>query len=266
MIDHRTADLMERDLDGSLSAEEGRELERRLQADPEARALHAEMVEVTGHLRAAGDVAVPAGLRGHVLAEAARRRAPSAQGRGTGSRRGWWLAPAPGLRYGAALAAGVALGLGMAAWLLAWPPAGPGLDLDALAGTMAGPDRREAVLEALEVSLPGVEGRGELRPTPAGYLLEPILRAEGSVEVRLLFDADEVDIRGFLDPEGDPAPFRVDRGELSWAHRGSRRYAVILAGRTTGEASLALEFSASGRRLGGGTLRLPGALADPGGA
>jgi hypothetical protein len=110
----------------------------------------------------------------------------------------------------------------------------------------------------MQVSLPGLEGTVVLRASPAGVLLEPELRAEGMVEVRLAFDKDEVEIRGFLDPEGDPAPFRVEAGELIWTHQGSRRYAVILHGRHNREAALALEFRVSGRRLGGGSLRLPG--------
>ena len=125
MIEQRTLDLINAEIDGELHVGDLAELQARLDADPEARAMREQLARIAGSLGRMATVAPPADLREQIL----RVTHPVAKVLPFRDRRTQFV------RYTMALAAGIAL---VAVGIQFSGSSGPALDAGQLVGTIGG--------------------------------------------------------------------------------------------------------------------------------
>jgi len=171
MIEQRTLDLIHAELDGELHVGDLAELQRRLEIDPEARAMHEQLARMAGSLGRLAPEAPPADLQQRIL-EATR---PVAKVLPFRDRRAQFV------RYTMALAAGIAIA---AVGIRFAGTSGPGLEADQLVGTMGWKAvEPETMVSEIALRASGLKGSVGLSPGEDGWLLVFDLASEQPVKV-----------------------------------------------------------------------------------
>jgi hypothetical protein len=217
-----------RELDGMNSEEESRELQRRLESDPEALTLYREFEAVGRALSTLEEVEPPRALR-HDILQAVATLGPDIARGGRG----------PVLRYGWALAAGIVLGM-FAGQLL---PQGAS-DIDGLSGTMAPPsipDASRSLQPTAEwrIDAQGVVGIVELKQNASR--IEVAVELNSSDPVFLVLSHDEtVGVIG-LSQDGTAVEIRESgSGHVVLGASGEHRYRLALSRTAVGSTTLDL--------------------------
>jgi hypothetical protein len=180
MIEEKYIELIQADVDGELPAERRAELSRFLLANPEARALRAELVAVAGALGGLAPVEPPADLRERILAALPP---PSRKTSGAGS-----TGFSSHFRWAAAIA--VATLLGAVVFRIASDDRSA-TDLSKLSGTMASPPAAAPTrIDQVAVSLQQVRGTVSLLGSPQARIVEFDLAVDGPVEVVVEHDGE----------------------------------------------------------------------------
>ncbi len=233
MLDEKTIELIQADVDGELPAQYRAELSRCLLANPEARALRDELERLCRVLARVPAADPPAGLRASILSASGL---PAGAG---GLRR--FRAPAGLFRLAAAFAGGLIAG-GLV--LQAAVDGRPGLDISQVAGTMVSQDpvATSAPVDTLEVSLEPVSGAVSLFRSPGMRVVEFDLSARQPVEVVVTYDGGrQARFSGF----GQPGA------------AGTQRYALVLDGPGQAGSPVGLRFYASGTLIHEDALAVP---------
>lgn len=240
-------DLVHRELDGEISPEEQRLLQRLLADDAGKREFRERLRLLHETLRRVPDLEPPDALRPRVLeASAFSRPRPTARGgrdvseRGVSSLRGRMLRLAP------PLAAGLLGGAILAGW---WLGAAGSTTFDpaAISGAMGAGAAHGASLDTATMQLDGLRASASLHAGTAGRDL--ILQVDSRVPTEIILDCalEDCAVRGFawLDGAGDEA--RLDAGRLRVPISGATTLAVRLAG---SRGLVRLEFVVEGESRG----------------
>lgn len=225
-LDSRAVELVQRDLDGNLSAAERAELARMLLADPEARRLRDELARTDALLRAVPPAEPPPGLRPAIL-EALKLPAGGQVARDVAG--GW-----KGFRLAAAVLAGlVVVGLG-------YRLMGTQEDLGGLKGSIA--EHAAAAVPADEVTLPAGNGTIAARLFREGGGTRLMIQSSGlePVEVFGQYDASRMTPR--IAPASGEAP-----GQFSLVVRPAGASESL---EFAGSGAIRLEVRAGGQQLG----------------
>jgi len=181
MLDDRMLELLNAEIDATLSAADRAELSRRLLNEPEARAAREALRRACAELDALAPAEPPAELRERILATFPKSAAVASRG-GQPSRR--FLSSASTLRYAAAIVGAVLVGT------IAFQASRSvnGVDADQAAGTIADPPAAARAGEgAMRVDASQVRGTITLVPTGR--------------ELGVRFDFDPVQPTGAVVPE-----------------------------------------------------------------
>ena len=219
MIDERTAELIQADIDGCLPEARRAELSRVLLADPGARAFHRDMQRLQEQLEAVAAEEVPQGFADSVMA------AIPASAASAGSR-----APSRSLRRILALAAGVAV----VAVALRIGGLGGEIDGTAAVGTMASPPASAPVT----IDRPEVSGSVQLRQTAEALFVD--------LDVALHEDVQIVAVQ---------ANSSVSFSGRAGAARDRQRLTLELPAGASGPVSV--RFASHGRSIGDVQLEPP---------
>jgi anti-sigma factor RsiW len=229
--DARTVDLIQRDLDGDLSATERAELARQLLAEPEARRLRDELARTDARLRAVPPAEPPVGLRPAILK--ALNLPADREGTGDGAPGGW-----SGFRLAAALLGGlVVVGLG-------YRLVGTGEDLGGLRGSIA--EHAAPTVPADEAALPAAGGTVTARLFHEGGQTRLVIESSALEPVEVVGRYAASPPAPGLAPQPGEAP-----GQFS---------VVLQAGRTSetlefaGTGAVRLEVRAGGQQAGAAVL------------
>jgi anti-sigma factor RsiW len=243
MVEQRTIALINAELDGELDALERTELERRLANDPPANALRADLDQIAHALARMMPVPVPDGLRATVL----RAIRPHARNIAMPPSRRMQM-----VRYGFALAAGIALG---AIGLSLLQPGVAQFDPQQLVGTMGRP--AASMLGEHPVASPGVTGTVALQPADGLWMLVFDLDSRVPVTVTARYDAAGIQFNGYAqaDSAAPSIPVSVVPGRIGFGIEGSRRLALFLAPVMGGPVHVRIE--GSGRTIDETTFDLP---------
>lgn len=225
-------ELIQRELDGELSASERAELARLLLQDPEARRLHHEFRKTDQLLREIPVAEPPPGLRSAVLSGTARLLRPGDAG---GRKFGW-----PLYRVAAMIMGGL-LVVGIAGILLDSDSPRPGLQ-----GSLGA-----APQDRLSLRAEGVEASALLRRDGQKMKLELTVSTTIPCEVVARIDSATTTF------VGDPGDARVTAaGDLVNARLAAGRQVLSLD--FSGTSPIQLQLRSGGRLLGEGTLAVSG--------
>ena len=164
MIDERSEELVNADVDGRLPESDRAELDRQLLANPEVRALHRDLQRLRQALESVRPEPVPANLVAGIM-----ERIPARPVRAVRATSRAW-------RYGFAVAAGLAV----AAVALRIGPLDQDVDGAAAAGTMAAGEQATSVAT---IDRPGLTASVRLRQSGTSLLVDLDVAPQDSVEV-----------------------------------------------------------------------------------
>lgn len=226
MIDPRTLELLNGELDGELTPAERQELETRLAGDPAARLMRAQWRQMDQALAAMPAVEPPAGLSQR-WQPAAPKAAPVSPER---RRRRQWLG------RGMAMAAGTLLfafavglsGLGR-----------PGLQHEALVGTIM--PLPVAAGRSVAVAQPGLQGTISLAPGERGWDLVFDLEASAPVAVSASYDVSVLRLDGYAGGDAGTVPFNATPGRIVFQQQGAQHLALHLQPGKGGQIRVRLE-------------------------
>lgn len=249
MIDPRHDDLLEREIDGENSPEESAALRELIARRPEIAARYEQLTTLAQTLARVKRVEPPAGLVDEVLRRIRQRQAPAV-------RPVTWIDTLqaafrrqPALRYGFALASGLALGV-LVMTLAGRSSSFPKLEGTPLSGTIL-PDAELARLETLSaerLDLLGVRGEVTTKLGFGKVLAEIQLDSRGTVDLEIGFDGNMLAPLAFQQT-GAGRDILLGPHELRLKHAGSGRYALVLAVSGQVPPPLRLKLSGNGVRL-----------------
>jgi hypothetical protein len=221
MLNQRTAELIQADLDGALDASDREELQLALEHSAEAREFRNEMQKLAGIFNNLPDLEPPAGLSRRILDSI---ELPSA--------RQWplwlksWFRP---VSYGFAVAAGMLMAVGMVKLM----PISDS-DMSKLVGSMVkqgagfADGLPDAALGQLGVDLDSVQGSILLKDLDGALALQFDLDSSELVEVAVDLGHTGLEFGGIAHDTSGLAMFKVSGGNLRVMNEGTQQYVVFL--------------------------------------
>lgn len=251
MTDERLLQLVSAAADGQLSDAEKEELERLLPGSAEARAFQQDLERLDAVLGDIPPATPPPDLLQRIINVVPAGKAATTGPARVNTRGGWLqgLLPVPALRYGLAAAAGLLLAV-------AFYETGqvlPG-DTSQMVGTVA----PAAALDRFSFRQGGVASEASLARQGDGLLLDIEVTADRPLEVEIDFGASGARIGSLVQSKGPVDSMEFTGQTLRFRATGRRQLTVQLhrnekAGLAR-EASIALEYSSSGKLLRQGAL------------
>ena len=255
MVDERTLDLINADIDGELKPEESQELDAILEASADARAMRSELLRLSNLLDNQPAVNPPADLAQHILQQI---KLPETAG--SFSLSGLFSSFQPATA-GLAFAAGL---LATVSFYELTPDNSPGFDTAGMVGTMvANPENRGAdVADSLSFSEPGVAGTVSLQSGKDVFALEFNLESTETVEIEVAFAEAGLGFGGIahavIDNEAADESYEISGGTLRVVNQGRQSFTVFLLNASRndgGSREINIEVSSAGARVTAGVLR-----------
>lgn len=259
MIDPRTQELIEANLEGTLSGPELAELNRRLLGDPETRALRDDLRRIDALLRSMPAETPPAGLVEDVLRQQPRQ-APEVS---AGARAPTAFSRHSLVRIAASFAGGVIV---TAALFQALTLHDDGIAPEQVIGTMAGQaDPGARHLATVRLSGASADGSAALYQSGSSLWLELQVFSERPWELEASYDPRLIDFRGLQRPAEKSEPvIRVTDGRVRVSGtEGQATYRLELGGveggaGILGPADIRLALNVSGQPVAESVLSIPG--------
>ena len=254
MNDARIQELISAAADGVLSTEEQVELDRLLEASPEAGRLQSDLSRLESILREIPALDPPDSLHGRIMDHAKVPAAPSTRTFAS------WLHPlASGavLRYGLATAFGLLLAVG---FYESQPKFSSTMDIDALVGTMAPNDAQTnaEILDIYAFRAKGLESQLQLERRNGNLLFEIQIDADEPVDISADFARAGVRIGALAQIEASVDSIEIVDQELRVRALGRHRLTALLErvddSSYAGEATIDFKFSMNGKFLQQGSL------------
>jgi hypothetical protein len=255
MLEERTLDLINADIDGELSGDERRELEALLESSEEARALRAEFLRLSNLLDAQEQLQPPPDLAGRIL-EDLRLPRPAAPAVAAG-----WFSSFRPAQAGLAFAAGL---LATVAWYEMTAGQAPMTDTASMVGTLVANPRlsREAALDSLSLEVEGVSGQVTLSRSGTFYLLNFEIDSGRPVEIEIAFAEAGLGFGGLAhtitDAQSAGGSYVITGGALRVENQGRKAFTVFLpeVAEGTGDGrTIDVGISSRGAELFNGSLR-----------
>jgi len=252
MVDERVQALINAEIDGeTLDAGQRAELEQALAASAEARKLRDDLRQLAEALDRMVEEPAPNGLREAILAAVRKVPAPKAKVIGFGAFQGRRRET---LRFGGALAAGVALG---AIGLYLLQPAHRGFDPAQLVGAMSKGQPEESETASVRIETPQVKGTVALLEGDGVLILQFDLESPGPVSVQADYAAAGLRLMGFAQGAVRDTDIHSAQGAVGYLSQGEQRFVVYLARSNPKGGEVRLSVQAAGAVVHETTLTVP---------
>ena len=253
MVDERTLDLINADVDGELTPEQSQELDAILEASADARAMRAELLRLTNLLDSQPAVSPPADLAQNLIQQI---KLPEPADSFSLARLFSSFQPATA---GLAFAAGLLVTVSF--YELA-PDNSPGIDTAGMVGTMvANPENRGTDLaDSLSFSEPGVTGSVSLQAGKDVFALEFNLDSSEEVEIEVAFAEAQAGgiAHAVIDHKAADESYEVSGGTLRVVNQGRQSFTVFLLNAASdgrGSKEIDIVVSSGEARVIAGVLR-----------
>jgi hypothetical protein len=233
MLEERTLNLLNADVDGELTPAEKQELDSILESSAEARAMRAELLKFSNLLNGMPEQAPPADLSGRILGQLAPRRTVTRFSLSS------LFASFQPVTTGLAFAAGLLLTVGFYEMS---PQSMSSMDTAGMVGTMvAGQDNGLNLLENdLYFSSDDFSGRVSLSENNGLYVLNFDLDSTDRKEIKVGLDLTGLAFGGFAETPGlsDKVvdTVMISGGTMRVVSQGRQQFAVFLRGRSPEQA------------------------------
>jgi hypothetical protein len=241
MVEKSVVDLIQRDLDGTLSPEEKLRLEREIASSPDSRRMHEELRAVKDVLGCIDEVNPPPTLKPSILREIQRRSAPVRARQSV-------LAPfraRPAVGYAVAVAGGIMVGIiGFA--LFSSLPAN--LDRNDVVGTLSVGGSVKGMTRGPELGITGEGVRGTVRTESSKdfELIHCSLESERPAEMVITFDPAKSGVVAIRNDQTKGTSILSREGEVRLSGVKGVHSTVLLSAPAGGGLSLHVSVSLGG--------------------
>jgi hypothetical protein len=242
-IEQETIDLINAEIDGTISMEGRASLDRLVAQSPEIRALREDLRSVCTGLDRLELLDPPAELVDDILLRTQQSSRAVAGNRGVAA----WLAGLfgiPVVRYGLSFATGVIVTFSLISSDQASREAFD--DVTSLVGTMSADRGASGPLtteDSLSLTLSELAGSVDLKSSGSLMILDFDLVSEFPVEIVATFDDRDIWFNGFAQLESQGTSVAAASGRVTVRMEGQRRYAVYLHNAGQDAATVRLEFA-----------------------
>lgn len=251
MIDERTEQLIQADLDGELDEAGRSELEAALAGSEGARRFRSEMSRLAGRLDSIAEVDPPEGLYDQIIERVALPRE-------SGLRRLLDFAAMPAfMRYGFATAAGLLLAVVI---YENGRELSGSQDFSSMVGTMTlgGPEGYTRVLDSFSFENEGVSGSASFERRNGAYVVQIRLDSADDVDFRVDFAGGGLSLNAFAQMDSELRSLQYADDIVSGSGTGHQRFVVLLhrddGGVQDAGGSIGLAFSRRGEVFHEGRL------------
>ena len=251
MLEERTINLINADIDGELEADEREDLEAILESSAEARAMRAELLRLSNLLDNVPEQSPPTDLLHKIL----NQITPPPRGGAVFSLSKLFASFQPATT-GLAFAAGLLLTVGF--YELSPNHQSTG-DTAGMVGTMMAsqPGGPEFLKNDMSINGDGFSGTLSLRENEGIYVLNFDLESEDQTEIEVGLDGTGLSFGGFAETQGDADKVfdsvAISGGNLHVVNQGRQQFAVFLrqnsAEQLVDAESITIDFSHDGERL-----------------
>jgi len=223
MIDHIIIEQVNRAIEGQMDLSELAEFEHSIQSNPEAMGYLAEQKRLAEQLAEIGEVEPPPAIKANVMKHISAAR-PKARPTETTSIRSFIasMAARPSFTFAFGMAAGLFL---MFVGINGLDDRTP-LDQNSLTGTIVGDvadrtdlkDRQTIQVGSMNGEISTVSG--------SGITILNINIVSGEGELAVIFNPDEISVRGISEDNETSGQFAVARENVRISHRGTNKYMI----------------------------------------
>jgi len=247
MIDERSIELVNADLDGELNQPETAELEAALQQSGELRGLQSELRGFADLLDDEPPLELPDGLHRQIVQQISLPE-----------KSGFSLTAIPGfIRYGLAAAAGLVLTVGLYEYR---PGATSEQDISSMVGTIMHQDKSSdgVTLDAFAFEFEEISSAVSLQRRDGALVLDVLLDSRDPVDITVDFTSDGLQFDAIAQMQSDLKSIEFADQAIQVEGHGRQHFAVLLhrdsdlaADR---EASITLRFTSNGKLIKEGSL------------
>ncbi len=255
-IEPKISDLINAEIDGTISAEDQTLLDQYLAENGEARTFRDELKSLCEELQSLPQVDPPAGLLQHAMKKATADNARTAT---APAGRSWQLVLGEifgftPLRYAVSFAAGVIVTF----TLVNSDQVSRGAfdEVTGLVGTMSdqGSAGKSLLVDAMALTLNELAGSVTLNRAGSIVILDFDLASRSPVEIVARFDNHDTWFNGFAQLESAGTSVAAGTGSVTIRMEGQRRYAVYLHHTGRSAATVNLQFFSAGKLLHEGEI------------
>jgi len=239
-IEAKYVELIHSDLDGEINEAGRAELAAYLEANPQAQAMRAELVDLCGALDAMAPVEPPTHLK-YAIMDSLRKRPARRPAQASGWRR---IYAAPTLRHAVAFAAGSILTFALVNSNQLSNHAFD--DVTGLVGTISETAPANSGQGSFNLTSNEIAGTVSVHDAGALKVIEFDLSAEGPVEIVANFSNLDLWFKGFAQLENDNASIVAGEGEVRMRMQGRNRYAMYLYHASNVDTPVNFKFYAAG--------------------
>ncbi len=231
MIDSRTEDLINRGIDGALSANEANRLKEYLSTDPEALNYYDELENLSQMLEQVEEVDPGPNLKKNILNSIPVQKYQNEENRERTPLFSIWNFRAS-YRLTLAFAFGLIIGFFTYSFVTDLPPNNNNSNL---IGTILlnGPDAKFKPADQAEITLPEINGTVSSQYAENVVLFRVDLTTDSEIEVVVEFDGNDLRFAGFQPQKYSAGQINVSSNELKLVHEGRHDYVLIFEDKTS---------------------------------
>lgn len=249
MVEERIVELMQGRLDRLLSEQEDAELQRRLDADDEARAYFEELRASVEAISSLPSVDPPVSLKADIM-RAIRRAQPERR-----SIREWiseLFESRVVFNYVYALSAGIVIGVALYGMIAGLDKQGPSGSEVSGALVLTPPAAAYQPVEEVGLDTLGITMNVRTRTFQLSHIAECTLQSTASVTAVVEFEAGALSLAGFSQSERTPETVGIQKNRIELTSTGSNSYLFLFESRSASTPSQTLRITLTAP---GGTVR-----------
>ena len=242
MIDGKTEDLINRDIDGVLSPKETNRLSEYLSTDPEAQNYYNELVNLSQMLEQVEEVDPGPNLKKNILNSIPVPKYQSEENRERTPFFSAWNSR-PSYRLTLAFAFGLIIGFFTYSFVT---DLSPNNNNSNLIGTILlnGTDAKFKPADQAEITLPEINGTVSTQYAENVVLFRVDLTTDSEIEVVVEFDGNDLRFAGFRPQKYSAGQINVSSNELRLVNKGRHDYVLIFEDKTSVDSQVTVKMFA----------------------
>jgi len=239
MIDSKTEDLINRDIDGALSPQEANRLEEHLSSDPEAQNYYDEIKNLSQMLEQVEEIEPGPNLKKNILNSIPVQKYQNEENTERTPLFSAWNSR-PSYRLTLAFAFGLIVGFFTYSFLKDLPPN----NNSNLIGTilLTGSDAKFKPADEAEITLPEISGTVSSQYAENVVLFRIDLTTASEIEVVVEFDGNDLRFAGFKPQKYSAGQINVSSNELRLVNNGRHDYVLFFEDKTSAVSNFNLKL------------------------
>ncbi len=230
MIDRKTENLINRDIDGVLSPQEANRLNEYLSTDPEAQNYYDELVNLSQMLEQVEEVDPGPNLKKNILNSIPVQKYQNEENRERTPLFSGWNSR-PSYRLTLAFAFGLIIGFFTYSFVTDLPPNNNNSDLICTI-LLNGTDAKFKPADQSEITLPEIIGTVSSQYAENVVLFRVDLTTDSEIEVVVKFDGNDLRFAGFRPQKYSARQINVSSNELRLVNNGLHNYILVFEDQT----------------------------------